>query len=524
MISPTQLQHFCSQHKFSPVFFKLPGTDDIAVSLDGTYPNQGLSIHQPERLKVWTDSPDYPDPTRPWRPYIPRISDETPEDFRWIILRLFRWEAYRMVTHRAPFRLTEEASLPIARSVAKLSLTHEQLIRLFPWLSEFNLTLPPLPRADLLHTKEDARNVQVTISLAGLEALDLLGFYVFCSYNHHGPLGPSPLDDVLSWSRHELRGVVLDLETTTFQELVNFVEHRVPVYYICRRDSRSIFPPELINAKDRDGELEKAHHHAMSARRASKARARGQRQAARQAGPSGPAPVQQGKRRLFLKYKNRFKQVSKNIFGRLERNGSISLHKLPTGIVDILDLYEEPTDDEGFSDKNPIPDTSPGQSSHTRPPPLSTSSTRSDDEPELPSRIPSPPPRPSSSQQPAPCPPKSSNRDGREETLCSRSPRHRSRSPPYPCRPHHHSRPYYPPRRSRSPRRPYRRSRSPLRRTGPPPRRSRSPCRPFRRFGSPSSRPYSSGPIDRDVISPASRGRPLRRDVRLFAIVIHPCM
>jgi hypothetical protein len=409
MISPSQLQNICLQHKVSPVFFKSPGMDDIVVSLDGTYPKEGLSTHLPENMKVWSDLPDYPDPNHPWRPYIPRITTEAPEDFRWVNLRLFQYEAYRMVTHRAPFRLTQEASPSIVRSVAKLSTAHEQIIQCFPWLSDRTFTLPPLPRADLLQTKEDARSVEVTIGLAGLEVLDLVGFYVYCSYNHHEPLGPTPINDVLSWSRHDLRGVVLDLETTTSQDLVKFLEHHVPVYYVHRSDGP--FPPQLINAKDRDSELERAHRGAMSAHRTFKARAYGERQAARhQSGPSGPAPVQPGKKQYFLKYKDCFKPVGKKAFDRLFRNGKSSTHKLPTGIVDIMDLYEEPTDDEGFSDTDPTTrgPSSSGQLSHTRPPPL-------------------------------------------------------------------HSGPSYPPRRSRSPSRAYRRSRSPLRRTGPPLRRSRSP-------------------------------------------------
>ena len=324
------------------------------MSLDGTYPSQGISVGLSENMKLWSDAPNYPDPNYPWRPYIPGVTNDSPEEFRWITSRLFRYEAYRMVTKFAPFGLMEPASLNIPRSLKRISTIRQEIRLIFPWLSRSTFTLPPPPAPDVLQAQAHAGAVEVAIRQTGLAALDILGLTVFCSYNHPDPLGLSSLDDVLPWSRHRLRGVVLDLETMTFEDLATFVRHGVPVYYICRRDGPDLFPPALINAKDRDGEVEKSHRDEMSARKASKARDRRDHQTARQSNPSVSAPVQRGKKCHYLKYDHRFKKVSKNTFSRLYNNGTSSTHDLPTGIVDILELKDEPTDDEGFSDTDPI--------------------------------------------------------------------------------------------------------------------------------------------------------------------------
>ena len=476
MITPSQLQQLCIQYNLAPIFFNHPATNDTVVSLDGTYPNQGLAIHVPEHLKLWSEAPDYPDPHHPWRPYIPGIFNEAPTHFRWINWRLFRFEAYRMVTNSSPYQLTEEASLNIVRSFAQISMIRQDITELFPWLSNSTFTLPPPPTPDLLQTKEDRRSVEATIGRAGLEALDIIGLGVFCSYNHVEPLGPSSLDDILPWSRHALRGVVLDLETTTLPDLSLYIQHHVPVYYICRRGEPTPFPPQLIDAKDRDGEVGNSHRDAMSARKASKATVRSERRRVREAGPSGTVPVQPGKKRFFLRHNNRFKQVSKKAFGNLQ--GKISTYNLPTGIVDILDVDEEPSDDETFSDTNPVPDmffvrgrSSAGQSSYTRPPPLTTPFTYTDGEPGWTSRIPSPNPRrqssPVASQQPLPHPQSVTRRASPDPPRLfsiqstpprlpvslprSRSPGRRSRSPEYRRRPYHRPRSPHYSRRPRSP-------------------------------------------------------------------------
>ncbi|KAG6369016.1 hypothetical protein JVT61DRAFT_2567 [Boletus reticuloceps] len=352
MISPADLKQLCNQHNLAPVFFKDTSTGDTIVSLDGTSPGEGLNINTPEDLKLWSEAPDYPNPLYPWRPYIPGICRDTPDHHRWINWRLFRYEAYRMVTNSAPFRLTEQAALKIVRSLAQISMVHRELPQLFPWLSTASFTLPPPPSSDLLQNQESRGSVEVAISRAGLEALDIIGLCVYCYHHHTEPLDPSPLDDVLPWSSNALRGVVVDLETTTLQDLNTYVQHRVPVYYLCRRDEPTRFSPQLINARDRDGELERSHQNAMSVRRASKANVRKERRAARPA--SGTAPIQPGKKRFFLKHNDRFKQISKNAFNQAA--GKCSIHKYPTGIVEICDVDEDPTDDEGFSDTSPIPD------------------------------------------------------------------------------------------------------------------------------------------------------------------------
>ena len=315
-----------------------------------------------------------------------------------------------MVTSSSPFQLTEDASLNIVRSFAQISMIRREITELFPLLTKSNLTLPSIPAADLLQPKEGCGTVQDAISRAGLKALDVLGLCVFCSCIYDEPLGPSSLDEIFPWSKQSLRGVVLDLESTTLQDLITYIQHHVPVYYVCPRGQPTPFSPQLINARDRDGEGEASHHHVIFARKASKAHACDKRRTARHTQPSAAAPVQPSKKCFFLKYNNRFKQVSRNVFNQVD--GKFSTHKLSTGIVDVQDLDEESSDEELFSDTDPIPDMlfvcgcpSVGQSSYVHPPPLTTPFTYTEGEPGWTSRIPSPkpPPQPTSPQMPT-CP------------------------------------------------------------------------------------------------------------------------
>ena len=312
-----------------------------------------------------------------------------------------------MVTSSSPFQLTEDASLNIVRSFAQISMIRREITELFPLLTKSNLTLPSIPAADLLQPKEGCGTVQDAISRAGLKALDVLGLCVFCSCIYDEPLGPSSLDEIFPWSKQSLRGVVLDLESTTLQDLITYIQHHVPVYYVCPRGQPTPFSPQLINARDRDGEGEASHHHVIFARKASKAHACDKRRTARHTQPSAAAPVQPSKKCFFLKYNNRFKQVSRNMFNQVD--GKFSTHKLSTGIVDVQDLDEEPSDEELFSDTDPIPDMlfvhghpSVGQSSYVHLPPLTTPFTYTEGERGWTSRIPSPkpPPQPTLPQMP----------------------------------------------------------------------------------------------------------------------------
>ena len=148
--------------------------------------------------------------------------------------------------------------------------------------------------------------------------------------------------------------MVLALKTTTFENLATFVRYGVPIYYICHHDSPDLFPPTLINAKDWDGEVKKSHHNEISAHKVFKARDCRVCQTARQSNPFVSTLVQQGKKCHCLKYNHHFKKMSKNTFNWLYNNGMSSTHNLPTGIINILKLKDEPTDDEGFSNMNPI--------------------------------------------------------------------------------------------------------------------------------------------------------------------------
>ena len=84
MVSPLQLQQICTEYNLAPVFFTQSSTNDVVVSLDGTYPGHGLATHLPERLKLWSEAPDYLDPQHPWRPYIPNVINKAPPHFHWI--------------------------------------------------------------------------------------------------------------------------------------------------------------------------------------------------------------------------------------------------------------------------------------------------------------------------------------------------------------------------------------------------------------------------------------------------------
>ena len=85
------------------------------------------------------------------------------------------------------------------------------------------------------------------------KALDLIGFYMFYSYNNHKSLGSNSINNVLSWLHHWLCSIVLDLKTTILQDLIKFTKYHVLLYYIYHSDG--LFSPQFINTKDWDGKL-----------------------------------------------------------------------------------------------------------------------------------------------------------------------------------------------------------------------------------------------------------------------------
>ena len=82
-----------------PISFKNSGMDNIAVSPNGMYSNQGISVGLSENMKLWLDMPNYSDPNYPWQPYIPGVTNDSPEEFCWIMSHLFGYEAYQMATN-----------------------------------------------------------------------------------------------------------------------------------------------------------------------------------------------------------------------------------------------------------------------------------------------------------------------------------------------------------------------------------------------------------------------------------------
>ncbi|KAG6381472.1 hypothetical protein JVT61DRAFT_46 [Boletus reticuloceps] len=155
MISPADLQQLCSQHNLAPIFFKDISMGDTIVSLNGTSPDADLNINTSEHLKSWSEAPNYPNPLYSWRPYIPGICHDTPDHHCWVNWQLFCYEVYQMATDSIPFQLTKEAALKIIRSLAQISMVHQELIKLFPWLSAASSTLPPPSSSNLLQNKEN---------------------------------------------------------------------------------------------------------------------------------------------------------------------------------------------------------------------------------------------------------------------------------------------------------------------------------------------------------------------------------
>ena len=174
-----------------------------------------------------------------------------------------------MVMSFTPFQIMQTASLNIVHLLEQILVICQEISHLFPWISTSSLIQPPSPTSDVLKTTEDQRIVET----AGLEALDIISFYSFCLCNHAQPLSPLPLDNILPWLRHALHGVVIDLESIMLPNLAAYLRHCVPVYYICHCDKSTQFPPQLVNVKDKDGELDKSHHDAIHAHKASKATA-----------------------------------------------------------------------------------------------------------------------------------------------------------------------------------------------------------------------------------------------------------
>ena len=69
-----------------------------------------------------------------------------------------------------------------------------------------------------------------------------------------------------------------------------------------------------------------------------------------------PALVQPGKKCHFLKYKDCLKITSKNVFNGLLWKALSSTYNFSTSKVKILDMDEEPIENKGFLNTDPISD------------------------------------------------------------------------------------------------------------------------------------------------------------------------
>lgn len=158
----------------------------------------------------------------------------------------------------------------------------------------------------------------------------------------------------MSWSKHpsgSLRGVVVELQSITLQEITDYLDHRVPVHYIHHDDQPSPYDARLLNAKDLDSEQAAAQAAFVLSRKMEKRCARDER---RSTGAALP-PRQKGKKIFALQDgKGRFKQVTKNEHGKLVGKYKGELRKGAAGDVDILFVDELCGDDDSDDDTPPL--------------------------------------------------------------------------------------------------------------------------------------------------------------------------
>ncbi|KAH0825624.1 hypothetical protein J3R83DRAFT_14117 [Lanmaoa asiatica] len=354
MVSSTELKNLCDHHQLTPVFARPFDRDYVIVTLNSGNP-PSVDIQTTERFKRHCDFADYHDVDHPWRPYIPGIVTDAPERHRWLCLRLFDCEPHHLVTQTAPFRLTEASSSTIIPSLFELLEACSEIGSTRPSLVDsFKSFLPPLPNKDILEPFDVRGDLMAAIQKIGPQLLEIIGVCVYLSCRHQFPTSCRSVHKILSWSKRPtvpLRGVVVELQSITLQQLTDYLDHNVPVHYIYRDDEPSSFDPRLLNAKDLDAEQAEAHAAFLLSSKKEKSRARDERRSTQAA----PPPGQKGKKIFMLQdRKGRSKQITKQQHAKLVGIHRSELQKRPTG--DVAILYVDEVEEEDSDDAAPSRD------------------------------------------------------------------------------------------------------------------------------------------------------------------------
>ncbi|KAH0825699.1 hypothetical protein J3R83DRAFT_10806 [Lanmaoa asiatica] len=340
MVSSVQLNDLCDRYRLTPVFSRPHGRDYTVVSLNSPT-NLSVDVQTAEHFKRWFDVADYLDVNRPWRPYIPGIFMDAPNNYRWLSLRLFDCEPHHLVTSTAPFCLTEDSTstIPVANIGTICPSSLEPL----------KASLPPLPNKDIVKPYSDKNKLMVAVRNLGAQLLDIIGVCLYLSYRYQIPTSCSDAHQLLSWSKQPgvpLRGLVVELGSISLQELTDYLDHCVPVYYIYRDDQPSAFNPRILNAKDLDARQAEEATKFFSSRKREKHLARDERRSTQVA----PPPGQMAKKIYMLQdSKGRRKYITKKQFAQLQDLYRPEYLKKPSGDVDILHIHRT-DDDHHFDD------------------------------------------------------------------------------------------------------------------------------------------------------------------------------
>ena len=357
MVSAVELKDLCDRYHLTPVFSRPFGQNYTCATLNSnnTLP---VDVETATQFKRCCDFADYHDIHRPWHPYIlgiPGNAADVPEKYRWLSQRLFDCEPHHLVTQTSPYCLTEASSPAIASSLIELKeACSEMETSCTPLLIPFKNNLPPQPKQDILQPATARHELMSCLRNIGPQLLEIIGLCIYLSYRHQFSPECRHVHRILSSFKHPLlplRGVVVELQSTMLQALMDYLDHCVPVHYLYHDDPPSSCDPHLLNAKDLDSEQAVAHAAFLSSRKKEKNRARDERRSTRAA-----APPRQKDRKIFILQdtsKGRFKCVTKNQHANLADLYKGTCQKRPAGDVDIL--YVNEFDDEDDSDDDALP-------------------------------------------------------------------------------------------------------------------------------------------------------------------------